>query len=84
MIPIHELLNRIKWDKSFGSGRFVIGYYDRVDHTIHQLPLQEIFFEKGDHFSFDFMDDQGVLHTVPLHRIKQVYRDDELIWRREH
>jgi uncharacterized protein (UPF0248 family) len=30
MIPIHRLLNRIRWDPGFGRGRFVIGYYDRL------------------------------------------------------
>ena len=31
MIPIQELLSRIRWDESFGKGDFEIGYYDRVD-----------------------------------------------------
>ncbi|MBW1963074.1 MAG: DUF504 domain-containing protein, partial [Deltaproteobacteria bacterium] len=25
MIPVHELLNRIRWDKDFGKGSFEIG-----------------------------------------------------------
>lgn len=29
MTPIHELLNRIRWDKEFGQGRFEVGYHDR-------------------------------------------------------
>jgi uncharacterized protein (UPF0248 family) len=24
------------------------------------------------------------LHSIPLHRIKQVFRNGELIWHREH
>ena len=31
MIPIHELLNRIRWDAEFAKGTFELGYYDR-DH----------------------------------------------------
>ena len=84
MIPIHELLNRIRWDKEFGQGDFVIGYYDRVAERIVRVPLREIFFEPGDHFSFDLLDHDGVLHSIPLHRIKEVYKNKELIWRREH
>lgn len=84
MTPIHELLNRIHWDKEFGQGDFVIGYYDRVADRIVRVSLREIFFEPGDHFSFDLLDHDGVLHSIPLHRIKEVYKDKELIWHREH
>jgi len=84
MIPIHELLNRIHWDKEFGKGDFVIGYLDRVEERIIHVPLCELFFEPGDHFSFDLIDDEGELHSIPLHRIKEVYKDKELIWHREH
>ena len=84
MIPIHDLLNRIRWDKAFGQADFVIGYYDRVAGVIIRVPLGDISFEAGDHFSFDLFDDEGVQHCIPLHRIKEVYRDGQLIWHREH
>ena len=84
MIPIHELLNRIRWDKEFGRGNFSIGYYDRVEERVIRVALREIFFEPDDHFSFDLIDEEGMLHSIPLHRIKEVYKDGELIWHREH
>lgn len=84
MIPIHELLNRIRWDEDFGRGEFVIGYYDRVEDRIIRVPLRELFFEPGDHFAFDLIDTAGELHSIPLHRIKEVRRNGELIWHREH
>ena len=84
MIPIHELLSRIRWDREFGKGEFVIAYLDRVEERIIHVPLRELFFEPGDHFSFDLIDDGGELHSIPLHRIKEVYRDNALIWHREH
>ncbi|MFZ5622232.1 MAG: DUF504 domain-containing protein [Pseudomonadota bacterium] len=84
MIPIHELLNRIRWDPEFGRGRFVIGYFDRVAGGIVHVPLTELFFEKDDRFDFYLVDDQGATHAIPLHRIKEVYRDGQLIWHREH
>jgi uncharacterized protein (UPF0248 family) len=84
MIPIHELLSRIRWDKEFGRGDFVIGYYDRVEDHIISVPVREISFEPGDHFAFDLTDRDGVLHSIPLHRIKEVRKDGELIWHREH
>ncbi len=84
MIPIHKLLSRIHWDKSFGKGQFEIGYYDRVEDTIIRVPLREILFEPGDRSSFKIVDADGEVHSVPLHRIKEVYRDGELIWHRKH
>lgn len=84
MIPVHELLSRIRWDKDFGRGQFVIGYYDRLEERIVRVPLREIFFEPEDHFSFDLIDQDGLLHRIPLHRIKEVYKDGELIWKRTH
>jgi len=83
MIPIHELLNRIRWDKEFGQGDFVIGYYDRVEDTIIRTPLREILIEPDDHFAFDIIDHDGVLQSIPLHRIREVYKDNELIWHRD-
>jgi uncharacterized protein (UPF0248 family) len=68
MLPIHELLNRIRWDEEFGNASFVIGYYDRVEDKIVEVPLKEIIFDKEDHFDFELVDDEGVTHTIPLHR----------------
>ncbi|RCX24953.1 DUF504 domain-containing protein [Thioalbus denitrificans] len=84
MVPIHELLSRIRWDPEFGRGEFVIGYYDRVEGAIVRVPLGELRFEPGDRFDFELIDAEGVPRTIPLHRIKAVYRNGELIWHREH
>ena len=84
MIPIHELLSRIRWDKEFGRGDFVIGYYDRVLEEIIQVPFAELIFPPDSRNSIRIMDYDGVVHSVPLHRIKEVYKDNELIWHREH
>lgn len=84
MVPIHELLNRIRWDKEFANADFLIGYYDRLENEIFLIPLAQVFREQGDNFSVKVMDDEGILHMVPFHRIKEVYRNGELIWKREH
>jgi uncharacterized protein (UPF0248 family) len=84
MIPIHEVLSRIRWDRQFGEGDFVIGYYDRVEDTVIRVPMRELFFPPDNHFAFDLIDQDGVLHSVPLHRIREVYRNDKLIWHRAH
>jgi uncharacterized protein (UPF0248 family) len=84
MIPIHELLNRIRWDEDYGNADFIVGYYDRIENRIIKVRLKELFFDKEDHFDFELIDDVGETHTIPLHRIKEVYRNGDLVWRREH
>lgn len=84
MIPIQELLNSIRWDESFGKGDFEIGYYDRVDETINRIPLSDVHIAPGDHFFFSTVDPDGAIHEIPFHRVKQVYKNGQLIWHREH
>lgn len=84
MIPIQDLLNRIRWDETFAKGEFIIGYYDRVEEHIIRVPFRELFFPEGDHFAFQLVDDEGETHSIPYHRVKEVYKDGELIWHREH
>ena len=83
MIPIHQLLNRILWDETFSKADFEIGYYDRVEDKIIHVPFSELTLDKETHFSADITDNLGKVHMVPLHRIKEVYRNGELIWHRE-
>lgn len=84
MIPIHELLSRICWDAAFAAGDFVIGYYDRVERKIIEVPFERVRLEPGDHFSFQVSDPDGYAHEVPFHRVKAVYKNGQLIWHREH
>jgi uncharacterized protein (UPF0248 family) len=83
MIPIHELLNRIRWDKEYGDAEFVIRYYDHVEDRIVSVALTELTFDKEDHFDFELKDDEGEWHSIPLHRIRQVFRNRELVWQRQ-
>ncbi len=83
MMPIWELLSRIRWDEAFAKANFRIGYYDRLEARIVIVPLQRVVQQPGDHFSVQIIDDEGVFHMVPLHRIKEVYRDGACIWKRE-
>jgi uncharacterized protein (UPF0248 family) len=84
MMPIQELLSRIRWDADFGKADFEIGYLDRIQQRIVRVPLKELAFVDDDPFDFQFYDQEGETHSVPLHRIKAVYRDGDLIWHREH
>jgi len=83
MQPIHELLSRIRWDREFGRSFFEIGYYDRVEEKIIRIPFEETIRQPGDNFSFQIIDREGEGHTIPLHRVREVYRDGVLIWQRQ-
>jgi uncharacterized protein (UPF0248 family) len=80
MITIRELLNRIRWDRDYGQGEFTIGYYDRLVGRIVLVPLARVRFEPGERSSFRLTDRTGEPLSIPLHRIRQVYRNDQLIW----
>lgn len=82
MVPIQDLLNRIIWDKDFGQGNFEIGYYDRVEDKIIEVPFQRLMFTPGDHFSFQLFGPDGEECSIPFHRVRQVFKDGQLIWER--
>lgn len=84
MIPLHELLNRILWDPEFGRGEFRIGYRDHLQRKLVYVPLHEVQRDPDSHFCFEVTDEEGVVHSVPYHRVKEVWKDGALIWRREH
>ena len=84
MQTIRELLDRIHWDQEFGQGEFELGFLDRLEGKIIRLPFRKIGFTPDDHFFFHYLDEQGVDHSVPYHRIKSVYKNGIRIWHRQH
>jgi uncharacterized protein (UPF0248 family) len=76
------LLARIRWDPQFGSGRWEIAYLDRKQLDLVRVPLDEIHTEPHIGFVFDVVDEEGVAHSVPYHRVRQMWRDGELVWSR--
>ena len=83
MQPIHELLNRIHWDPEFGRGYFEIGYFDRFEKKIIRVSFNEVTQMPDNKVSFDVFDEDGIAHGIPMHRVREVYKDGELIWKRE-
>ena len=83
MITIRELLNRIRWDRDYGREEFTVGYFDRVEERVILVPLVQVRFDPDDRFSFQLTDAAGEPLDIPLHRVCEVYRNGELIWRRE-
>ena len=82
MIPIHELLARIRWDPHCADARFEVAYLDRVRRKLVRLPLQRIHVQPGERFAFEAVEDDGSVHSVPYHRVRKVWRDGALIWSR--
>jgi uncharacterized protein (UPF0248 family) len=82
MIPIQDLLNRIRWDKDFRKGDFEIGYIDHISRKVIRTPFQKMQFEEGNHFSFRIEDFEGNVQPIPFHRIREVHKDGTLIWSR--
>jgi uncharacterized protein (UPF0248 family) len=82
MIPIHDLLSRIRWDTEFARGRFEIGYYDRRLDAIRRVAFREIVFPSGEGQAFEIVDEAGHVRRIPFHRVREVVRDGDVIWRR--
>lgn len=83
MIPLLDLLNRIRWDQDFGRGCFDLGYYDRLEDRIITVPFQQVILTEGDHFAFQLLSPEGEYLSIPFHRVRQIFKDGRLIWDRE-
>jgi uncharacterized protein (UPF0248 family) len=81
MQPLHDLLNRIKWDAEFGKGEFALDYYDRVVHQKKVVPFASITMDP-EGGSFSVHDEDGNVIRIPLHRVRTVYKDGVVIWQR--
>lgn len=82
MIPIHQLLARLRWDPRFGAGRISIGYLDHGCATLRHVALHDLRHDPDNPSLLDLVDEDGVARSIPLHRIREVLRDGVPIWRR--
>jgi uncharacterized protein (UPF0248 family) len=83
VIPIHELLARIRWDPEFGRARFEIAYLDHKRKALVRVPFERVRIPEEHRFAFEAVEDDGTVHSVPYHRVREVWRDGELIWTRD-
>lgn len=63
---------------------FINVRYCEAVRAIIRMPFSQLIFAPDDNRSIKIMDTDGVVHSVPLHRIKEVYRNNELIWHQRH
>jgi len=82
MKPIKELLDRIRWDAEFARGDFQLGYFDRIEKRVVLVPFKEVKFAGSDSKTFQILDAEGIAHRVPLHRVREVYKNSQRIWHR--
>ena len=83
MIPIQDLLHRIRWDPEFGRAKFELAYLDKVAGTLVRVPFDEAHSTPGERFGFEISGLHGE-QFIPYHRVQEVYRDGALIWQRPH
>ena len=82
MIPIHELLNRIRWDPAFAKGEFQLGYYDRAEVESSWCRSRKVTFPPESPQTFQLIGLEGQEHRIPFHRVREVYKDSQRIWHR--
>ena len=82
MIPTHEFLARVRWDPAFGRGKWEIACLDRAQPTLVHVPLDQVNDAPHTGHAFEVVDEEGVTHTIPYHRVRQVWRDGDLVWSR--
>jgi uncharacterized protein (UPF0248 family) len=82
MIPVQKLLNRIRWDPEFARGTCALGYYDRVENRVILVPFKDVSFAEDDPRALRLVDAEGRIQRVPLHRVREVYKDAQRIWQR--
>lgn len=84
MMPLQELLSRIRWDPDFGRGDFRLGYLDHLRGGLVYVSLNEVRQASDSLAFFELADAEGQTLTIPYHRVKEVWKNGELIWRRTH
>lgn len=80
MIPIKDLLNKIKWDKRENPEDYTIGYWDNMRKEILEFPFKAI---KEISENFLLIETEEGEKDIPLHAIKLVRKKGEQLWKRQ-
>jgi uncharacterized protein (UPF0248 family) len=83
MLPIQQLLSRLRWDPRYRRGYLEIGYYDRQERRLRVVPFVALWFPPGERRVFALQDADGIWYRVPFHRVRRVWRDGRLLWQRQ-
>ena len=44
------------------------------------MPLHDVLPDPESHFCFNIPDEESMVHSVPYHRVKDVWKEGVLIW----
>ena len=79
MIPIKDLINKIKYDAREKPGEYVFYYYDRIQEGLKELKFFDIKRMEG---NFLVVDRGSKEVEIPMHRIRKVKRKGKVVWER--
>jgi len=75
-----EILNKLKWDRSEEPEKCSVFYIDRISNKLEKIEFKKI---KNIEGNFLILEKNGEETEIPIHRIREVRRENKLIWRRE-
>ena len=78
MIPIKELINKIKWDKRENPEDYALWFLD-LDKLV-EMKYTDI---KNIDGNFMVVEKEGEEIEIPLHRIREVRKKGVVVWKRE-
>ncbi|MBI4738581.1 DUF504 domain-containing protein [Candidatus Woesearchaeota archaeon] len=79
MQPIRDLLSKIMWDPNENPELYSVFYMDRVKNRLIEVTFEDII-SISENFMLIARDDEQV--DIPLHRVKEVRKEEKLIWQR--
>lgn len=75
---IKDLLNKIQWDKNENPADYTIHYEDRILKTLLQVKADDVESEGN----FMKVRQAGEEIEIPLHRIREVRKLGQVVWKR--
>jgi len=78
MKHLTDIINKIRWDKRENEKDYTFGYFD---NGIQKFDFESIDFKQSTKFALAVKIGYEV-KFIPFHKIKRVYRKDEIIWER--
>ena len=79
MIPVKDLINKIKFDTREKAEDYVLFYLDRVENKLKPIKFREIKRTEGNFLVLE-RDSEEV--EIPMHRIKKVEKKGKVVWER--
>ena len=80
MTTIKDIINKIKWDPNIkDKDSYSLFYLDRITKRLVEIRFNQI---KNIEGSFLIVDYEDETKEIPMHRIKKIMKDKEVIFQR--